>query len=100
MLKPKAVAAYLPEHSIVADELWNHVMALRNQEKEVDDLRPILDRYAAECKSFTMKIKMTINEHLEHNYNSVNCFELNIEVFCFGCYRCRRRVLQQASWRL
>eukprot|EP00105_Crassostrea_gigas_P024628 XP_011444932.1 PREDICTED: cytochrome P450 27C1 [Crassostrea gigas] len=49
MLKPKAVAAYLPEHSIVADELWNHVMALRNQEKEVDDLRPILDRYAAEC---------------------------------------------------
>lgn len=61
MLKPKAVAAYLPEHSIVADELWNHVMALRNQEKEVDDLRPILDRYAAECKSFTMKIKLTIN---------------------------------------
>lgn len=55
------MAAYLPEHSIVADELWNHVMALRNQEKEVDDLRPILDRYAAECKSFTMKIKMTIN---------------------------------------
>lgn len=53
MLKPKAVAAYLPEHSIVADELWNYVMALRNQEKEVDDLRPILDKYAAECNYFT-----------------------------------------------
>ncbi|XP_022338731.1 cytochrome P450 302a1, mitochondrial-like [Crassostrea virginica] len=49
MLKPKAVAAYLPEHSIVADELWNHVMSLRDQEKEVDDLRPILDKYATEC---------------------------------------------------
>ena len=52
MLKPKAVAAYLPEHSIVADELWNHVMSLRDQEKEVDDLRPILDKYATECNYF------------------------------------------------
>lgn len=49
MLRPKAVASYLPEQSIVADELWDHVISLRNREKEVTDLRPELDKYAAEC---------------------------------------------------
>ncbi|XP_048730635.2 cytochrome P450 302a1, mitochondrial-like [Ostrea edulis] len=49
MLRPRAVASYLPEQSIVADELWDHVISLRNQEKEVEDLRPELDKYAAEC---------------------------------------------------
>ena len=60
MLRPRAVASYLPEHSIVADELWDHVISLRNQDNEVKDLRPELDKYAAECKKMIIYHKFRI----------------------------------------
>ncbi|KAK3101877.1 hypothetical protein FSP39_006991 [Pinctada imbricata] len=49
MLRPKAVTAYLPEQTIVADELLEHVRKLKDDNSEVADLRPEFDKYAAEC---------------------------------------------------
>ena len=48
MLRPKAVAAYLPEQAIVADELLQHVVGLVDGNSKVDDLRGAFDKYAAE----------------------------------------------------
>lgn len=61
MLKLKVVVVYFLEYFIVVDEFWNYVMVLCNQEKEVDDLWLIFDRYVVECKFFIMKIKVIIN---------------------------------------
>ena len=61
MLRPKAVAAYLPEQAIVAEELTQHVKELIDGNSEVDDLRGAFDKYAAECKSWRANVQSRLS---------------------------------------
>ena len=50
MLRPKAVSAYLADHSLVGDDLIHRIDELRDEQGNIDDFRETLNRYATECR--------------------------------------------------
>ncbi|XP_033752268.1 probable cytochrome P450 12d1 proximal, mitochondrial [Pecten maximus] len=49
MLLPKTVAAYIPEHCLVANDLMCRIASSKETDGIIEDLRPHLTKYAAEC---------------------------------------------------
>ncbi|OWF37350.1 probable cytochrome P450 12d1 proximal, mitochondrial [Mizuhopecten yessoensis] len=49
MLMPKTVAAYIPEHCLVADDLMSRIALSKKEDGKIDDLRHDFTKYAAEC---------------------------------------------------
>ena len=50
MLRPKAVAAYIEEQSIVGDDLIQRIGEMMDENGNVDDLRDTIYKYATECR--------------------------------------------------
>ena len=48
MMKPKAVAAYLPEQSIVAEDFVNRLSQGADKNGRLDDVRSDVESFAAE----------------------------------------------------
>ncbi|XP_060076154.1 probable cytochrome P450 12d1 proximal, mitochondrial [Ylistrum balloti] len=49
MLLPKTVAAYIPEHCLVADDFIGRLASSKEEDGTIDDIRDVLTKYAAEC---------------------------------------------------
>ncbi|XP_069133007.1 probable cytochrome P450 CYP44 [Argopecten irradians] len=49
MLLPKTVAAYIPEHCLVAEDLVCRIVSSKDKDGVIKDIRADLTKYAAEC---------------------------------------------------
>ena len=49
MLRPKAVSAYLADHSLVGDDLMHRIEEIRDEDGNISDFRETLNKYATEC---------------------------------------------------